>query len=155
MNRRRTPDSHRRYNGMEIEELRERIRMEHVVPSELRNQLEELEQEQAHWEELFPGPILVPVERLRSGRSARLRPAPGSHLIDFATLLFSKKTRDTVLLSTISDMREEYLDALQDGAKWRARIARVRGYFAFGAAIASNGAAKLVARLVKSWGLSF
>ncbi len=92
------------------------------------------------------------VRNMLSPRPRRVRPAPGSHLIRFARLAFSKKTRDNVLLPTIADMREEYLDALKDGAKWQARMARLRGYYAFAKAAGLQRVMDSIGHLFKSWG---
>lgn len=50
---------------------------------------------------------------------------PGSTFLNFANFLYSKKTYKKIFEPIISDMREEYFEALQDNRKWKARYIKI------------------------------
>ncbi len=51
---------------------------------------------------------------------------PGKNIGRVLRILFSKKTFDNIFAQAISDMREEYYEALANGEKWKARIGHIR-----------------------------
>jgi hypothetical protein len=71
----------------------------------------------------------VGVARVRQ-RKPRIGAPPGSGVLSVAEFLFSKPTYRTVC-DTVNDLREEYLEALAAGRRGKARVIRVRYFFAF------------------------
>jgi hypothetical protein len=76
---------------------------------------------------------------------------PGCLLANFADFIFSKQKLDTVLLPVISDMCEEYFEALSQNRIWKARWVRVRGTWSFFAAIGLDRAFAFVSFFIKAW----
>lgn len=64
-----------------------------------------------------------------SGRRT-IKPAPGTLAVRILRFAFSKKAFDNVMSQPIADMREEYFEALAQGATIRARWIKVRDHLA-------------------------
>lgn len=60
-----------------------------------------------------------------------IRPAPGSHLLWLADLVFSRKSVEEILDDIIIDMRNEYNQALAQGRRGKAGWVRIRGTWNF------------------------
>jgi hypothetical protein len=69
----------------------------------------------------------------------------------FAELCFSKKTFTEVFEPTLSDMEKEHNDALFAGRPWQARMALVRGYWAFWSAVVAQLPLSLARRVYEIW----
>ncbi len=80
-----------------------------------------------------------------------LRHAPGTRVLWIAEFLFSRTKFELVLLPIISDMRDEYYEALSQGRTWKARWVWVRGTYSFFAAIGLDRAFAFVSFFVKAW----
>jgi hypothetical protein len=76
---------------------------------------------------------------------------PGQKLEIMSEFLFSKKFFSNVIFPLISDMREEYFEALSQNRMWKARWVRVRGTWSFFAAIGLDRAFALVSFFIKAW----
>lgn len=63
----------------------------------------------------------------RTQRAKLVKP-PGATLLHLASVIYSKKTFETVFEPAISDMRIEYFEALQTNQKWKPRFAWLRGH---------------------------
>ncbi len=83
--------------------------------------------------------------------SKRLPSAPGSKLIGYSEFVFSKRSYEKVFLPIVSDMREEYFEALSQNRIWKARWVRVRGTSSFFAAMGLDRAFAFVSFFVKAW----
>ncbi len=72
---------------------------------------------------------------------------PGSRLLIFAKMFFSRKTYQTILLPTISDLQEEYEVARSDRRYWELDSILERGYYSFWAAVLAHVASFLARAL--------
>jgi hypothetical protein len=77
--------------------------------------------------------------------------APGWRFLSFAGFIFSKKTCVNLVEPIISDMREEYFEALSQNRIWKARWVRVRGTWSFFAAMGLDRFFSVVSLCVKVW----
>jgi hypothetical protein len=75
----------------------------------------------------------------------------GSKLHSFAGFVYSKKTLEMVFLPIISDMRQEYFEALSKNQIWKARWVRVRGTWSFFAAMGLDRAFAFVSFFMETW----
>ena len=87
---------------------------------------------------------------LRAEKSHFSRPS-GWKLRRFADLCFSTKTFTQVLEPTLSDMQKEHFDALAEGRPWKARMALVRGYWAFWSAVVAQLPIPFARLVYKIW----
>ena len=69
-------------------------------------------------------------------RAATLVAPPGYRLLRFAEFVFSRQSYRWVLEPVIGDLRREHAAALAAGRRWKARWVRLRGTWAFWAAVA-------------------
>ena len=83
--------------------------------------------------------------------NSRLFKPSGNLLLSMAEFLYSSKTYQRVFLPIISDMREEYFEALSQNRIWKARWVRVRGTWSFFAAMGLDRAFVFVSFFVKAW----
>ncbi len=83
--------------------------------------------------------------------NSRLFKPSGNLLLSMAEFLYSSKTYQRVFLPIISDMREEYFEALPQNRIWKARWVRVRGTWSFFAAMGLDRAFVFVSFFVKVW----
>lgn len=67
--------------------------------------------------------------------SPKIARPPGSYLMIFAEFAYSKKKCENVLFPAITDMREEYFEALSENRVWKARWVWLRGLWSFWAAV--------------------
>jgi hypothetical protein len=81
----------------------------------------------------------------------QLMTAPGSKLLAFSDFFFSNKQFVSVYGPIISDMREEYFEALSQNRIWKARWVRVRGTWSFFAAMGLDRAFAFVSFFMKAW----
>lgn len=84
-------------------------------------------------------------------RGPRVRRPPGYRILYFADLFFSNKTRRDVLEPTVRDLQDEYAAALSEQRPWKARIALLRGYVAFWAAVVARVPLSLAKTVVRLW----
>jgi len=68
-----------------------------------------------------------PLSRARSS----IHPAPGWRLHRLAAWIFSRRTFEEILEPVLSDLQEEFFEALSQGARRKAQWVRVRGYCNF------------------------
>jgi hypothetical protein len=76
---------------------------------------------------------------------------PGSRLICLAEFLLTQKSYHEIVVPIISDMREEYFEALSQNRIWKARWVRVRGTWSFFAALGLDRFFSIVSMCVKVW----
>lgn len=76
---------------------------------------------------------------------------PGNRIIRMSEFLFSKKQFEALVLPIISDMREEYFEALSQNRIGKARWVRVRGTWSLFAAMGLDRVFSLVSLCVKVW----
>lgn len=76
---------------------------------------------------------------------------PGYALLYVSEFTFSKKTLQLVVVPVISDMREEYFEALLQNRIWKARWVRVRGTWSFFAAMGLDRAFVFGSFFVRAW----
>jgi hypothetical protein len=89
---------------------------------------------------------------IRSNFSKKMKTRPpGYMLLKVVAFLASKKFYSTVALQTISDMREEYFEALSQNRIWKARWVRLRGTYSFFAAIGLDRVFAFVSFFIKAW----
>lgn len=98
---------------------------------------------------LILGPLLAFLVRL--SKASRLSLAPCWSLRRFAEVCFSKKTFTQILEPALSDMEKEHNDALFAGRPWQARMALVRGYWAFWSAVIAQLPISLARRVYEVW----
>ena len=67
--------------------------------------------------------------------SPKIARPPGSYLMIFAEFAYSKKKCENVLFPAITDMREEYFEALSENRVWKSRWVWLRGLWSFWAAV--------------------
>ncbi len=87
-------------------------------------------------------------------RSKLIRHAPGHYLLSFANFLYSKKTYERVFVEQISDMREEYYEALSEGKDWKARWIIVRGWYSFITSMIVRIPNSLLKMVIETWKMS-
>lgn len=83
----------------------------------------------------------------------RLAKPPGGLLLGMAEFFYSKGTFERIFQPTISDMREEYFEALSADRRWKARLVVLRGYLAYLSAAALHAPLSLVRVLGAIWRL--
>ena len=76
---------------------------------------------------------------------------PGHRLLRFAEFVFSRRDYRLVLQPVVRDLRAEYLAALAAGRRWKARWTRLRGSWAFWAAVVGLLPLPVVDWLKKRW----
>ncbi len=76
---------------------------------------------------------------------------PGHRLLRFADFAFSRRDYRLVLQPVVGDLRGEYLAALAAGRRWKARWVRLRGTWAFWAAVVGLLPLPVVDWLLKRW----
>jgi hypothetical protein len=77
--------------------------------------------------------------------------SPGSKILMFSEFIYRKKFYEEVCLAIVSDMREEYFEALSQNRHWKARWVRIRGTWSFFAAMGLDRAFAFVSFFVKAW----
>lgn len=76
---------------------------------------------------------------------------PGSLIVLIAESICSNKSFKGIVMPAISDMREEYFEALSQNRIWKARWVRVRGTWSFLAAMGLDRVFSVVSLCVKVW----
>ncbi len=76
---------------------------------------------------------------------------PGHILLKLSDFFLSKKTQQKIIVPLISDIREEYNEALLQNHIWKARWVRIRGTYSFFAAIGLDRAFAFVSFFIKAW----
>jgi hypothetical protein len=84
-------------------------------------------------------------------RSRLVQNVPGMYLFKVAEFLMTAKSFSRVAAPSLSDMREEYFEALSQNRIWKARWVRVRGTYSFFAAIGLDRAFAFVSFFIKAW----
>jgi hypothetical protein len=77
-------------------------------------------------------------------------PPPGLRLCALADLLCSPKTCDRILKPILADMQAEVFEALAQGRRFKAMIARIRGCLAFWKAAGLHTVLKTVGEVVRA-----
>ena len=62
--------------------------------------------------------------------ASRVSRPPGTLVLNVADFLVSPKTYERIYVEMVAEMQLEYFAALQQGRRWKARVARGRGYLA-------------------------
>jgi DNA-binding CsgD family transcriptional regulator len=88
------------------------------------------------------------------GAVPRIQSPPGSTLRALADFFFSRRTYLTVLQPTLADLQDEYFQALADHRPWKARMARVRGYWSFWSAFFAQLPVSLIRKMAELWKLT-
>lgn len=86
-------------------------------------------------------------------RRAHMQLPPGHRLRALAQFLFSRRTYSVVLEPTLTDLQEEYFQALAEHRSWTARMVRLRGYWSFWAAVLAQLPVAAIRVIVKLWKL--
>jgi hypothetical protein len=94
-------------------------------------------------------PPRAPPARSRERRVRIARP-PGARVLQIAEFLVSRRVYETVFAQLVHDMREEVFEATSAGRPWQARVARMRGYLAFGATALAVAVESPLGRLVRA-----
>ena len=81
----------------------------------------------------------------------RIARPPGVYLLMFAEFVYSRKKYERVLLPTVTDMREEYYEALAAGRIEKSRWVRIRGLGSFWLAIAADVPISAIGLVKKIW----
>jgi hypothetical protein len=95
--------------------------------------------------------LVIVVFRLFLRRLQLVSHPPGWGLRHFAELCFSKQTFLQILEPTLTDMQKEHFDALAEGALWKARMALLRGYWAFWSAVIAQLPISFARRVFEIW----
>jgi len=81
----------------------------------------------------------------------RLILPPGTKLNSIAKFLYTKKKYESVFLPAITDLRDEYFEALSTGNTWKVRWVHFRGAWSFFAAVLTDIPLSFVGLVVKLW----
>lgn len=90
---------------------------------------------------------------MRSASGPRLHQPPGLGLLRIAEFLYTRKTFEDVFLPTVTDLQDEYMEALAQGRTHKARWVRIRGYWSFFAAMGLQSGVGALKRAVQLWRL--
>lgn len=82
-----------------------------------------------------PATLLADALRRRRLRIATVR-EPGTFLRRLSTTVFGREAWENRFEQVVADMQHQYYDARERRARWEARFAILRGYLAFGRAVA-------------------
>jgi hypothetical protein len=85
--------------------------------------------------------------------SASVARPPGARLHEWASFLYSNKTRERVFDPMLADMREEYFEALAKGRKWKARWEVLKYYGQFARVIPFHALVAIGKQIVEIWKL--
>jgi hypothetical protein len=133
------------------------IAFEHLIYSHKKRKLYEHKKARRHEILYFIHALLYLVSLqfllriMSTGRNRLAASPPGHNLIEFASFLFSKRANQMIYLPLISDMREEYNEALFQNRTWKARWIHIRGIYSFFAAIGLDRAFAFVSFFIKAW----
>jgi hypothetical protein len=84
-------------------------------------------------------------------KGSRLSRPPGWRLWLLADSCFSQKIFSEILEPSLSRMQDDHFDALAAGRPWKARLALVRGYWAFWSAVAAQLPISFARRIYEVW----
>lgn len=99
----------------------------------------------------FPDALAaLPASTTASAHPRVMATPPGHYLLQWMRLLVGRRTYEEVVVQTIADMRQEYFEALQDAAPWRARVAHWRGIVAVVRALGLDSLIRWIEQVRKS-----
>ena len=81
----------------------------------------------------------------------RVERAPGSTILNLLAKLLPKKFHKAVIEPTVSDMQDEYVDALAAGNKWHRRWIWWRGHFSVLLALLVGAKVGIIKKFVDVW----
>lgn len=91
------------------------------------------------------------LERLEIDRSQSIIIPPGSKLLRWSRLIFSKKFVDGEITNTIHDMQREYIESIAEDRKWHPKWVCVRGYMSYGVCVFCGLFGGVGKRIVDAW----
>ncbi len=81
----------------------------------------------------------------------KIKSAPGTTILGWCRLIFTKKFVSKILEPTIHDLQEEYIEALGESRLGYAKWVAVRGYASFGVALFLGVTTGLLKRCFDAW----
>lgn len=93
----------------------------------------------------------VLLDSMRIEKRSRIGRPPGSRLRFLADFFLSRKTMERVINPVLTDMHNDYCEALAEGRPLKASWARIRGYWSFWKAL---GLYALIQNIKEIWKVS-